>query len=88
MKTLYFKNGVTTEYPATIVLNSTAHLFLKNDGCAGINYPQLGGGYSVVKLFWNTENSLRPRLYWEELSRLREKGYRLGRINFTERLYD
>ena len=35
--------------PATIVLNLTAHLFLKSNECAGINYRQLTG-YSVVKL--------------------------------------
>ena len=34
---------VTTEYPATIVIDLTAHLFLKNDQCAGINYRQLRG---------------------------------------------
>ena len=36
-------NGVTTEYPATIVLDLTAHLVLKNDERVGINYQQLRG---------------------------------------------
>ena len=35
--------GVTTEYPATIVLDLTAYLFLKSDECARINYLQLRG---------------------------------------------
>ena len=36
-------HGVSTEYPATIVLDLTAHFFLKNDECARINYGQLRG---------------------------------------------
>ena len=40
---LLFAFGVTTDYPATIVLNLTAHLFSKNDECVGINFRQLRG---------------------------------------------
>ena len=29
------QDGLTTEFPATIVLDLNAHLFLKNDECAG-----------------------------------------------------
>ena len=34
---------LNTEYPATIVLDLTAHFFLKNYECAGKNYRQLRG---------------------------------------------
>ena len=30
-------SGVTAEYPTTIVLESTAHIFLQNEECAVIN---------------------------------------------------
>lgn len=33
--------GVTTEYHATIVLDVTAHLFVKKGKCTRINYRQL-----------------------------------------------
>ena len=33
-----FKSGgATAEYPATIVPDSLAHIFLKNEACVGIN---------------------------------------------------
>ena len=37
------KYGATSEYPATIVLDLTAHVFLKNKECAGINYREWPG---------------------------------------------
>ena len=40
---LVLVGGVTAEYPVSIVLDLTAHLFLKNDECARINYRQLRG---------------------------------------------
>ena len=43
--------GVTTEYPSTIVLDLTAHLFLKNDERMRRNKLPTVAGYSVVKLF-------------------------------------
>ena len=33
----------TSEYPATIVLDLTAHIFLKNEECARINYREWPG---------------------------------------------
>ena len=35
--------GATSEYAATVVLDLTAHISLKNEECAGINYREWPG---------------------------------------------
>ena len=45
-------SGVTSEYPATIVLDLTRHLFLKDGGCVGINYRQWQGTNFVYNSFF------------------------------------
>ena len=47
--------GATSEYPATIVLDLTAHIFLKNEDCTGINYREWPG---ILKFSLNSVNEL------------------------------
>ena len=43
--------GATSEYPATIVLDLTAHIFLKNEERAGINYREWPGNLKFSRTF-------------------------------------
>ena len=54
--------GLALEYPATIVLDLTAHVFLKNEECAGINYKEWLGILKLYRTWYQTNLQIKEVL--------------------------
>ena len=50
--------GATSENSATTVLDLTAHMFLKNEGCAGINYRERPGILKFSRVLFGTQHPI------------------------------
>lgn len=67
--------------PAAVVLNCTAHLFLKNNTCAGINYWQWKSILQWSRKSFHFKNKFALQAKWVGTMKTTYKGY-LKRFNF------